>query len=74
MKEKTQDGVGININDSGTDTFCFGQGWKIVEETERTCTIHGFDKNMKIEDRPICMAITAYDHPSNGNTYILKGT
>ena len=71
-ERETQNGVGVNINDSGTDTFCFGKGWKIVEETERTCTIHGFDKDMKIENKPICTAITAYDHPSNGNTYILK--
>ena len=49
-ERENEDGVGVNINDSGTDTFCFGKGWKIVEETERTCTIHGFDKDMKIRE------------------------
>ena len=65
-------GAGININDSGTDTFCFGRGWKIIEYTERTCTVHGFDKDMVLEDRPICTAVTAFNHPTDCNTYILK--
>ena len=67
-----QENEAISIDDSGADTTCLGYGWIVTDTTERVCNVSGFGANMELKERPIVSAVTAYDHPYDGNTYILQ--
>lgn len=59
--------------DSQADTCCAGFNCTIIEYTNRTCSINGYNRNDPsggIPDIPIVKAATAYDAPT-GKTYII---
>jgi hypothetical protein len=57
--------------DSHADTSCAGSNCRVLEYTNKTCTVSSFSsKQTKVRDVPIVTAATAYDAP-NGEIYIL---
>jgi hypothetical protein len=57
--------------DSHADTSCAGSNCRVLEYTNKTCTVSSFSsKQTKVHDVPIVTVATAYD-ALNGEIYIL---
>jgi hypothetical protein len=57
--------------DSHADTSCAGKACRILEYTNKTCTVNSFsDQLQQLHEIPIVKAATAYDAP-NGEVYII---
>ena len=58
--------------DTLADTSCAGSNMRAIRTTGQYCNVKPFHDNLgTIEKVPIASCITAWDHPSNGKTYIL---
>lgn len=57
--------------DSHADTCVLGKTFVIYEYTGQQCTVHPYSSKYKPKTVKIAHGGTAYDHPTNGKTYIL---
>ena len=65
---------GTSIFDGGADTTLFDDSWHILGvDPFRTANVIGYDKNLPGRNKlPIVTGLAAFDHPSNGKTYLLR--
>jgi hypothetical protein len=59
--------------DSHADTCVLGFGWQVMEESGESCIVRPYSgESGESTEMRVVNAATAYDHPTNGEVYILQ--